>query len=101
MPLSEKRESHKKRQVKESKRVRCSLEEKAVNNNHGAPNHGVYIESLVEMLVHTIMRVTPFIFIFSLNPTPNYKVHFFFNFIIILLILKSCFFNHGMFEIIM
>jgi len=47
--------------VKESKRVRCSLEEKAVNNNHGAPNHAVYIESLVEMLAHTIMGATLFI----------------------------------------
>jgi len=41
--------------------VRCSLEEKAVNNNHGAPNHAVYIESLVEMLAHTIMGATLFI----------------------------------------
>lgn len=40
IPLSRNTRSHKKRQVKEPK-VRCSLEEKAVNNDHCAPNHGV------------------------------------------------------------
>ena len=31
--------------------MRCLLEEKAVKANHGAPNHGVYIESVVEMTI--------------------------------------------------